>query len=74
MAMEYTQMEKESMMIAGGAVVFSIIAIATFVLAGGGIIFYIVAFVALAIEIYMAYRISQEAKIGEKKGKKQSKQ
>ncbi len=64
---DYTESEKMSLMVAGGAIVFSIIAILAYIYTGGGIIFYVIAIITLALEFYMAYRISQEGKEEPKK-------
>lgn len=59
--MEYSETERKSLAIAGSIIVVSAIAIAAFFYTGGGIIFYAVAILALLLEVYMAYRISQES-------------
>lgn len=60
--MEYSETEKMSLMIAGGVIIFSIIAIIAFVYTRGGPLFYVIAAVAIILEFYMAYRISQEGR------------
>lgn len=64
---DYTESEKRSLIVAGGAIVFSIIAILAYVYTGGGIVFYGIAIITLLLEFYMAYRISQEGKAEQKK-------
>ncbi len=60
--MDYSETERASLMVAAGVVVFSMIAIITFILTRGSIFFYLVAAVAVALELYMAYRISKEGR------------
>lgn len=65
--MDYSETEKTSLIVAGGVILFSIIAIVAYIYTGGGVIFYIVAIVTIALEFYMAYRISQESREEAKK-------
>jgi 4-hydroxybenzoate polyprenyltransferase len=58
--MEYSETEKTSLVIAGGVVVFSIAAIIAYFYTRGGAPFYLIATIAIIIEFYLAYRISQE--------------
>ncbi len=60
--MDYSETEKTSLLVALCVVIFSMIAIIAFIFAHGGIVFYLVAAVAVILELYMAYRISQETK------------
>ncbi|HUB92385.1 MAG TPA: hypothetical protein VL945_00320 [Candidatus Saccharimonadales bacterium] len=60
--MEYSESEKMSLMIAGGVIIFSIAAIVAYIYTRGGPLFYIIAAVAIIVEFYMAYRISQETR------------
>ncbi len=69
--MEYTENEKMSLAVAGGVILFSIIAIIAYIYTGGGVLFYAIAIITLCLEFYMAFRISRENNAQEKEPKKQ---
>lgn len=63
----YSESETMSLMLVGGIILFSVIAIIAYIYTRGGPLFYLIAAVAIIIEFYMAYRISHE---GEQQAKK----
>lgn len=69
--MEYNENEKMSLAVAGGVIVFSVIAIIAYVYTGGGVLFYAIAIITLCLEFYMAFRISRENNAQDKEPKKQ---
>jgi|GEM_PF-7039603 4-hydroxybenzoate polyprenyltransferase len=71
--MEYTETEKKSLIVACGVIFFSIVAVIAFAYTRGGIIFYVIAIITIALEFYMAYRISQEGKVVQKKPARKAK-
>jgi 4-hydroxybenzoate polyprenyltransferase len=70
--MEYTETEKRSLAVACGVIVFTVVAVLAFIYTGGGVIFYTIALVTIALEFYMAYRISQEGQPVQKKPAKRA--